>query len=114
MERNSACAAGSAGEPSNTTSMEEISRPSYSSMPPAKTGEAVKAKSMTQTKILHRNLFPIAQNRFRKRISKLKLSLREVSLLVEACSYCATKERRSETRYSTANIWFGSEATLVE
>jgi hypothetical protein len=24
------------------------------------------------------------------------------------------KERRSETRYSTARIWFGSEATLVE
>src|SRR5574338_123539 len=57
---------------------------------------------------------PLAQNLFRKRISKLKLFVRALSRLVEACSYWATNESRSETRYSSARIWFGSEVTLVE
>src|SRR5829696_10222696 len=57
---------------------------------------------------------PLAQNLFLKRISKLKLFVRALSLLVDACSYCATNERRSETRYSSARIWFGSEVTFVE
>src|SRR5215213_7629627 len=57
---------------------------------------------------------PLAQNLFLKRISKLKLFVRALSRRVEACSYCATNESRSETRYSSARIWFGSEVTLVE
>src|ERR1041384_7451715 len=57
---------------------------------------------------------PLAQNLFRKRISKLKLLLCVVSRRVEASSNCATNESRSETRYSSARIWFGSEVTLVE
>src|SRR5215203_3983615 len=57
---------------------------------------------------------PRAQNLFLNRISKLKLFVRALSLLVEACSYCAINERRSETRYSSARIWLGSEVTLVE
>src|SRR5215207_7058280 len=58
--------------------------------------------------------YHLAQNLFLKRISKLKLFVRALSRRVEACSYCATNERRSETRYSSARIWFGSEVTLVE
>src|SRR5215212_1978655 len=57
---------------------------------------------------------PLAQNLFLKRISKLKLLVRALSLLVDACSYCATKESRSETRYSSARIWFGAEVPIVE
>src|SRR5215210_3891019 len=57
---------------------------------------------------------PLAQNLFLKRISKLKLFVRALSLLVEACSYCATNESRYETRYSSARIWLGSEVTFVE
>src|ERR1041384_4045721 len=55
-----------------------------------------------------------AQNLFLKRISKLKLLVRALSRRVEACSYCAINESRSDTRYSSARIWFGSEVTLVE
>src|SRR6185369_10983724 len=57
---------------------------------------------------------PLDQNLFRKRISNLKLLVCAVSCRVEACSYCARNDRRSETRYSSARIWFGSEVTLVE
>src|SRR5215510_14398524 len=60
------------------------------------------------------NLPTRAQNLFLKRISKLKLLVRALSRRVEACSYCARNESRSETRYSSARIWFGSEVTLVE
>src|SRR5215510_2394863 len=60
------------------------------------------------------NLPTRAQNLFLKRISKLKLLVRALSRRVEACSYCAMNESRSETRYSSARIWFGSEVTLVE
>src|SRR5437879_3207534 len=54
------------------------------------------------------------QNRLLNLISKLKLLLRAVNFRVDACSYCAMKNSRSETRYSKARIWFGSDATLVE
>src|ERR1051326_1006806 len=60
------------------------------------------------------NLPTRAQNLFLTRISKLKLLVRALSRRVEACSYCAKNESRSETRYSSARIWFGSEVTLVE
>src|SRR5436190_19411467 len=46
----------------------------------------------------------LGQNLFLNRISKLKLLLCELSCCVDACSYCATKERRSDTRYSTVII----------
>src|ERR1043166_3465645 len=58
------------------------------------------------------NLPTRAQNLFLKRISKLKLFVRALSRRVEACSYCAINESRSETRYSSDRIWFGSEVTL--
>ena len=44
------------------------------------------------------------QNRFLNLISKLKLLLRAVNFCVDACSYCAMKNSRSETRYSSARI----------
>src|SRR6476661_644481 len=58
--------------------------------------------------------YPYAQNLFRKRISKLKLFVLALNVRVDACSYCAMNDRRSETRYSRVSIWFGSEVTFVE
>src|SRR2546425_10473579 len=68
--------------------------------------------SLHSTRATHAETPP--QNRLLNLISKLRLLLRAVNLRVDACSYCAMKNSRSETRYSKARIWFGSDATLVE
>src|SRR6266850_2645401 len=152
IDRNSASAEGSGGEPSKVISIELIGRPSYSSKvelafvvwdvasivamtnKPERSPAAIifaylcesfapfavkPRRRATQTaknaKIVAKGRkVPITQNRLLNLISKLKLLLRAVNFCVDACSYCAMKNSRSETRYSMARIWLGSDATLVE